>query len=257
MTTENRRPPTRVWQALSKEPRVQAESLGVSVVRDLVDSIVSGTAQPGNALPPEPLLGEEFAVSRTVIRESIKQVQQKGLIQVERGRGTIVSPVSNWNLLDADVLDAMVAHDHSLGILDELSTVRAVLEAEAAAAAASIVSDSQVDELRGILEDMKLHADDQEEFLRVDAQFHAKVMEIARSRLGASISRLLVRAAVQSRRYRGDIGTRYFPETVTEHAAVLDAIATRDPEAAREAMRQHILVAWERRRPPGAPRDPS
>ena len=138
MTTDARTPPTRVRAALSKERRIPAERLGISVVRDLVDSIVSGTAKPGETLPPEALLAAEFAVSRTVIRESIKRVEEKGLIQVEQGRGTIVSPTSNWNMLDPDVLDAMIAHDDSLGILDEVVSVRAGLEAEIAAAAATL-----------------------------------------------------------------------------------------------------------------------
>jgi GntR family transcriptional regulator, galactonate operon transcriptional repressor len=75
-------------------------------------------------------------------------------------------------------------------------------------------------------------------------------MNISESRLGASISRVLVDAAMESRRYRADIGTKYFNDTLTEHAEVLKAIADRDPVAAREAMRRHILVAWERRRLP-------
>jgi GntR family galactonate operon transcriptional repressor len=250
MTTEARTPPTRVRAALSREPRIPAERLGISVVNDLVESIVSGAAKPGETLPPEALLAAEFAVSRTVIRESIKRVEEKGLIQVEQGRGTIVSPSSRWNLLDPDVLDAMIAHDDSLGILDEVVSVRALLESEMSASAAAVVTDAQIEELRSSLDHMKANVDDLVAFPAGDVQFHAVIMGISESRLGASISRILVAAAMESRRYWGDIGDKYFNETLVEHAEILDAIARRDVAAAQDAMRRHILVAWERRRLP-------
>ena len=252
MTTEARLPPTRVRGALSKAPRIPAERLGIAVVRDLVDSIVSGAARPGETLPPEALLASEFAVSRTVIRESIKRVEEKGLIQVEQGRGTIVAATNNWNLLDPDVLDAMIAHDDSLGILDEVVSVRALLESEMSANAAGTVTDVQIEELRASLEYMRESVDDLDAFPAGDMQFHAVIMNIAESRLGASISRILVGAAMESHRYRGDIGSKYFKDTLDEHAAILKAITERDPQAAHEAMRHHILVAWERRRLPVA-----
>lgn len=254
MTTEARTPPTRVRGALSREPRIPAERLGRIVVHDLVESIVSGGARPGETLPPEALLAAEFAVSRTVIRESIKRVEEKGLIQVEQGRGTIVSPTNNWNLLDPDVLDAMIAHDDSLGILDEVVSVRALLESEMAAAAARDITDEQVAELTASLDHMRDCVDDLVAFPAGDVQFHGVIMNASDSRLGASISRILVSAAMESRRYWGDVGNKYFNETLSEHAAILTAIAAHDVEGSREAMRQHILVAWERRRLPGARR---
>jgi GntR family galactonate operon transcriptional repressor len=254
MTTEARTPPVRVRGALSKQPRIPAERLGISVVRDLVESIVSGAANPGETLPPEALLATEFAVSRTVIRESIKRLEEKGLIQVEQGRGTIVSPTNNWNILDPDVLDAMILHDDSLGILDEVVSVRALLEAEMSAAAASVATDAQLEELRASFDHMQDHVEDAIEFPAGDMHFHAIIMDISQSRLGASISRILVDAAMESRRYRADIGTRYFPDTLTEHAEILKAISEHDVPGAQEAMRRHILVAWERRRLPVARR---
>lgn len=252
MTTEARTPPTRVRAALSKAPRIPAERLGIGVVRDLVESIVSGAAKPGETLPPEASLAAEFAVSRTVIRESIKRVEEKGLIQVEQGRGTIVSPTNNWNMLDPDVLDAMIGHDDSLGILDEVVSVRAGLEADISAAAAALVTEAQIEELRKSLDHMRDCVDDLVAFPAGDVLFHGVIMDIAQSRLGASISRILVGAAMESHRYWGDVGNKYFNETLTEHAAILKAIAEHDVVGAQEAMRQHILVAWERRRLPVA-----
>ena len=254
MTTDARTPPVKMRTSLSKEPRIPAERLGISVVRDLVESIVSGVAKPGETLPPEALLAAEFAVSRTVIRESIKRVEEKGLIQVEQGRGTIVSATDNWNMLDPVVLDALIAHDDSLGILDEVVSVRAVLEAEMSATAAAVATEAQVEELRESYERMRSCVDDVVAFPAGDMHFHAVIMNISQSRLAASTSRILVGAAMESRRYRADIGNKYFNDTLAEHEQILGAIARHDIAGAQEAMRQHIMVAWERRRLPGARR---
>lgn len=71
--------------------RVRGAKLGTTVVEQLVDDIVRGALPPGTALPPEADLCEEFGVSRTVIRESVKVIQEKGLVRIEHGRGTQVT----------------------------------------------------------------------------------------------------------------------------------------------------------------------
>ena len=72
------------------EKRTPMPMLGVAVVEELVDAIVSGRLGPGDLLPPEGPLSEQFGVSRTVIRESVKRVEEKGLVDIVRGRGTVV-----------------------------------------------------------------------------------------------------------------------------------------------------------------------
>ncbi len=102
-------------------PRLPPARLGVAVVTDLVSAIVTGELQPGDVLPPEGDLSDNFGVSRTVIRESVKRVEEKGLVTVAQGRGTQASIRStSWNMLDPVVLSALVDNDASLGILDEL-----------------------------------------------------------------------------------------------------------------------------------------
>ena len=120
--------------------RVRAANLGVAVVRDLVKAIVTGTVAPGDILPPEGTLSQQFAVSRTVIRESMKRVEEKGLVTVSQGRGTVVNHSSQWNVLDPDVLSALVDHDETLEVLDELAVVRGSLEATMARAFGSTPS---------------------------------------------------------------------------------------------------------------------
>src|SRR6476620_8331959 len=88
--------------------REKAPRLGATVAAELVDAIGRGDLPAGTTLPPESVLCEQFAVSRTVIRESVKRVEEKGLVTVAQGRGTVVNQSRRWNVLDPDVLSALV-----------------------------------------------------------------------------------------------------------------------------------------------------
>lgn len=239
------------------ERRTPTPMLGVAVVEDLVDAIVSGRLAPGDLLPPEGPLSEQFGVSRTVIRESVKRVEEKGLVSIERGRGTQVRPTSSWNILDRVVLTALIKHDDSLGVLDELSVVRAQLESVMAAEAARRRADEQLARLDDALQRMRETVDDSAAFRRADIEFHDVVMEISGNRLAESIARILMERALESWRYHGIDVPDAFTMTLNEHAAIHAAIAEQDPIRAQEAMNVHILESWRRRRLPdhaGKPR---
>jgi GntR family transcriptional regulator, galactonate operon transcriptional repressor len=115
------------------------------VVHDVVDAIVTGEVAAAQSLPPENVLSQTFGVSRTVIRESVKRVEEKGLVNIAQGRGTEVLPAGSWNVLDPIVLSALVENDESVGILDELAVVRGSLEGSMAAEAASVRSAEEVE----------------------------------------------------------------------------------------------------------------
>lgn len=235
--------------------REPAGRLGVLVVRDLVEAIVTGRVAPGALLPPEAPLSVQFGVSRTVIRESVKRLEEKGLVTVAQGRGTQVNPTSEWNLLDHVVLAAMIAHDDSLGILDELSTVRASLESTMAGDAAQRAREETLAPLREALERMSMTMDDPEAFRKADVDFHQAVMTLSGSRLAYSIARILFDRALESDRYRGRDPEHSFELTLAEHEGIYAAIAAGDPEAARAAMETHIGGSWLRRRLPVTRKD--
>jgi DNA-binding FadR family transcriptional regulator len=227
--------------------RARAPRLGVTVVTELVDAIVRGDLPPGTTLPPESVLCEQFAVSRTVIRESIKRIEEKGLVTVAQGRGTQVAPVSAWKMADETVLAALVDNDATLGTLDDLSVVRAALEALIARDAAGNPSASDIARLGEALQLMRETISDQQAYGEADVIFHSIVGEMSTNRLADSIVKTLFTQARSSARFSR---RTQFEITLVEHEAIFEAIATGDPEAAEQAMRRHILDAWERRRPP-------
>src|SRR5688572_948650 len=92
-------------------------NLAAAVTVEVVERIVRGLHPSGSPLPPEPVLCATFSVSRTVVREAVKILQEKGLVQVRQGSGTTVTVPAMWNMLDELVLAATIAADDGLGIL--------------------------------------------------------------------------------------------------------------------------------------------
>jgi DNA-binding FadR family transcriptional regulator len=216
----------------------------------LVAAIITGALRPDEVLPPEGELSQQFGVSRTVIRESVKRIEEKGLVVVAQGRGTTVNPPSMWNVLDPVVLSALVDHDDSLGVLDELSVVRASLEASMAAAAAARQTPERAAQLREAYDDTVRHTSDLHAYNEADAAFHYMIMEQSGNRLASNITRILFARARESARFtRTPQGEIVPQETIDEHKAILEAIVAGDPERAAAAMNEHIALAWARRRP--------
>lgn len=230
-------------------PRARGTKLGINVVQQIVNDIVRGVLTPGATLPPEADLCDQFGVSRTVIRESVKVVQEKGLVRIEHGRGTQVTDPRQWNLLDDVVLTAIIANDANLSFLDELVATRTALEADMAAAAAT--SHTGEDRLRisAALELMRSKAGNVAEFAAADAHFHDMVMAASRNRLGRAIVNSIHDKARGSMRYHGEYNEAVIRQTLDEHQAIHDAVLARDPAGAAATMRAHITGSWSRRRP--------
>lgn len=245
--------PTESKPLATAPKRGQIDRIGVRVLEEMVEMVVTGAVGIGEFLPPEQALCEEFGVSRTVIRESIKRMQEKGLVVVAQGRGTQVRHFNDWNVLDPDVLDALVRHDESLGVLDEVSVVRAALEGVMASEVASTGSVEAHLEISGHLDDMRRFKDDLPAFLEADMRFHLAVMAASQNRIAATIARSFFVRPRQSARWDGNNPVDAVPRTIDEHERVWKAIEAGDAAAARLAMEEHILGSWRRRRfPDGA-----
>ena len=212
-------------------PRVRGTKLGINVVQQIVNDIVRGVLNPGSTLPPEADLCDQFGVSRTVIRESVKVVQEKGLVRIEHGRGTQVTDPRQWNLLDDVVLTAIIAHDANLSFLDELVATRAALEADMAATAAVRTrarrSCASARRWRRCGQVSRVA-----EFAAADVHFHDMVMAASGNRLGRAIVNSIHDKARQSMRYHGEYNEAVMRRTVDEHQAVHEAIMAKNAEAA-------------------------
>lgn len=230
-------------------PRRRAEGLGTAVVRDLAARVVERALAPGQLLPPEQQLAEHYDVSRTVIRESVKRLEEKGLLKAVQGRGTVVQDPVEWNVLDPIVLTVLIEHDSTIGILDDFSSMRAALEAMMARAMASKATPSDVGDLRAALEAMRATLGDAEAFSQADADFHTLVMMKAGNFLAQNVTRALYTGARGSERFARNQTSSAFETTLAEHTAIYEAIASGDADRAEQAMHAHITESWARRRP--------
>ncbi|MEN0083216.1 MAG: FCD domain-containing protein [Leifsonia sp.] len=216
-------------------------------MHEIADSIVSGRYAVGEALPPEAPLGLHFRVSRTIIRESMKRLQEKGLVAIQQGRGTLVRPRSEWNVLDPLVLSVIIAHDEENHTLDELTLIRASLEGLMAGQAADATTAAEHAELAAALERMKDAAAEYSRFRDADADFHRLVMKQSGNLLASNIADTLYSRARHFARFEGTPDANAADYTLEQHRAIYDAIAAGDGPRAHEAMRVHILDAWRRR----------
>jgi DNA-binding FadR family transcriptional regulator len=230
--------------------RLPPARLGVAVVHDLVTAIVNGEVPPGQTLPPEEKLAQHFGVSRTVIRESVKRVEEKGLITVAPGRGTTVQPTTSWNILDPVVLSVMLENDDALGVLDDLAIIRGSLEGEMSAETAKRRSEEELALVHDALAAMEQSLDDPEAFPQADVDFHFLVMTLSGNQLASNITKILFQRARSSTRFTGHQSADAHAITLEEHRQVYEAIAAGDAEAAQAAMRAHIIDSWQRRRLP-------
>jgi DNA-binding FadR family transcriptional regulator len=223
--------------------------LGTALVQQLVDDIVAGTFPPGSLLPPEGDLCERFDVSRTVVRESVKVIQEKGLVQTLQGTGTRVTEQRSWNLIDEVVLGSLIKQDESMTILDELIIVRAALEREMAGAAARAAGPDDRERLQAAMDTMRANTHSVALFAEADVVFHDVVMEISGNRLGLAMVTSIHDRARANVRYHGSFTPGLAEITLAEHQRITDAVLAGDDRAADAAMHSHIMDAWTRRRP--------
>lgn len=219
-------------------------NLAKAVTAELVQRIVRGQHSPGALLPPEPALCEAFSVSRTVIREAVKILQEKGMVQIRQGAGTMVQPSTAWNMLDELVLAATVAEDESLAILDDLVVTRRLLESDMAHVAALLATPDVVDQLRALVDRMDELVDDHVTYHEHDRAFHDTVMQTSGNRLARAVVRSLESQVINTASYMGKTERALCVASNRGHRRIYERIAAHDPDGAADAMFTHITEAW-------------
>jgi DNA-binding FadR family transcriptional regulator len=221
------------------------------VVEELANEIIRGAFSEGEVLPTEPVLCEQFGFSRTVIREALKMLEERGLVRVEQGRGTTVQPRDMWNLLDPVVLRLALVYDDELTLLDDLVEIRMLLEREMAGAAAARLTAEELASLGDTIADMETAYDDYERFRTFDQRFHAIVMKASGNEVGLTIVRAIHRHGDVTPPLAGSTTRAQLERTTREHKGIYAALAERDGDLAGDRIAAHIESAWAERRRKG------
>ncbi|MDO5502751.1 MAG: FadR/GntR family transcriptional regulator [Actinomycetia bacterium] len=204
--------------------------------------IVTGELAPGDRLPPERELGEKLGLSRNSLREAVKALEVMRVLDVRRGDGTYVTSLEPDLLLDAVGFVLDLQRDSTVL---ELLEVRAILEPQAAAMAATRITDAEIDELRTLVAAAR-EARTIEELVANDMDFHGLINSIAGNQYLTSVLRTLSTGTHRARLWRGITQAGAGERTISEHAAIVDALAARNAELARAQEIIHVngVISW-------------
>lgn len=228
-----------------KKPR---RNLTQEVVDALRHRIRSGELTPGDKLPTEQMLIAEFGVSRTVIREAISGLKADGLLNSRQGAGVFVQEPSR----EDDAIALLSSNPKTIASVIEALELRAAVEIGAAELAAQRCSPAQEAEIYSRFNAFRQKVNAGERSEEEDFAFHVAIAEATNNRRFVEFLTLMGRNTIPRSELREKANLRRDPgleeRILAEHKALMDAIADRQPQAAREAMRAHLNHSAERYR---------
>ncbi|WP_196260827.1 FadR/GntR family transcriptional regulator [Pelagibacterium limicola] len=217
------------------------------VIWALGTGIVSGTYAEGQLLPGDADLIEQFGVSRTVVREALKTLAAKGLIEAKARVGTRVLPRASWNMFDSDVLIWHLEGGPAPEFVVSLGEVRMAVEPEAAALAAVRRTQEQADMLHHWVTMMAHPGQSADEFAFHDLEFHRVVAEASGNPFMVSLSAVVDVALTATFTLSSPVeGGEALEQAVRFHRGIAESIAEREPESARVYMRRAIQSGLDR-----------
>jgi DNA-binding FadR family transcriptional regulator len=232
---------------LSRLALERALSSHDQVAAILGTEILEGVHPPGANMPGEPGLMARFDVSRTVLREVMKTLAAKGFVVSKTRVGTRVRDPIHWNFFDADVLAWRVRIGLDDQFLNSLTEVRRALEPAAAALAARRRGDADIVRLRALVLQMGRPGHTRQSFAASDLDFHLAIGVASGNPVMRSAASVIEAALVASFSHSSPVDDADVHErTVNAHAAIVDAIESRDEQAASRSMLQVIDIGVQR-----------
>ena len=231
---------------------VRTSRLYEQIVQQIEESIVKGDLKAGDQLPAERDLAQRFGVSRTAVREAVKALREKGLVEAYSGRGTFITDGTTQAVRQS--LDLMVKIGQPEGSI-HLAEVRAILEPEIAMLAAIRIQQPELSTMREAVAAMDRAGQNPETYIEADLDFHLALAEGAANPLILSLLDSIV-ALLREQRLR-IFNVPGGPERgQVHHKRILEAVERRDAQKAREAMRAHLMQVRDDSQAPVAKRNP-
>jgi GntR family transcriptional repressor for pyruvate dehydrogenase complex len=215
---------------------VRSSRLYEQIVQQVEESIRKGAMKPGDQLPPERELAQQFGVSRTAVREAVKALREKGHVEAYPGRGTFITDGTSHAIRQS--LDRMIriGQPEGSGFLAE---VREILEPEIAALAATRADPQDLAAMREPIAVMDQARKDSDAFIEADLDFHLALAEAAANPLILSLIDSIV-GLLREQRMRIFLVEGGPERGQYHHKRILEAIEHHDPVGAREAMKAHL-----------------
>jgi GntR family transcriptional repressor for pyruvate dehydrogenase complex len=215
---------------------VRSSRLYEQIVQQVEESIRKGAMKPGDQLPPERELAQQFGVSRTAVREAVKALREKGHVEAYPGRGTFITDGTSHAIKQS--LDRMIriGQPEGSGFLAE---VREILEPEIASLAAVRADAQGIAAMREPITVMDEARKDSDAFIEADLDFHLALAEAAANPLILSLIDSIV-GLLREQRMRIFLVEGGPERGQYHHKRILEAIEHHDPVGAREAMKAHL-----------------
>src|ERR1700685_2178835 len=215
---------------------VRTSRLYEQIVQQIEDSVLNGSLKPGDQLPAERELAQRLGVSRTAVREAVKALREKGLVEAYSGRGTFITDGTSQAVRPSFHLMGKIGQPEGA---TDLAEVRSILEPEIAALAAERAEESDRATLREAVAVMDRSLKDADAYIEADLDFHLALAEAAANPLILSLIDSIVGLLREQRlkifNIEGGPQRGQF-----HHKRILEAVERRDPEMARNAMRAHL-----------------
>ena len=206
------------------------------IVEQIEQQVLAGVLNTGDRLPPERKLAAQFGVSRTAVREAVKALRQRGLIEVFPGRGTFITDETTAALQQSMGLAMRVGQKDGFNHLIEL---REMMEPPIAAKAAERATAEHIKQMEQWVTRMDEVLMQPKEFISADLAFHNALAEASQNPLLPTLLNSIVDLIQEQRMhvFKEDGGQR---RSQDEHKQILQAIKERDPDAAHAAMAHHL-----------------
>lgn len=205
------------------------------IIQELGRQIVSGELKPGDVLMREESMAQHLSVSRTALRESLRVLASKGLIETRQKTGTRVREPRYWSHLDPDILAWRCETLPTQDFIDKLSEMREIIEPAAAASAAGRRSASQLARIRAAYQAMAA-AQDMDAWARADLEFHESVLAATNNELMTSLFSVIETTLGTYFLISARKAAKDFKYSLPRHLAIYEAIKSKDRDLARQSM---------------------
>src|SRR5574341_442264 len=215
---------------------IQTERLYQQIVEQIERRIIAGDLKVGDQLPSERELAEQFAVSRIAVREAVKALREKGLVEIRPGKGTFITNGTSGVVRNSlGLLIKFGSTDGSSNLVE----VREILEPEIAALAATRITDEQIAAMSEAVGIMDTALDNVDVFVEADLDFHLALAQATQNPIIPLLMDSII-DLLREQRKRIALTKGGLQRGQYHHKRILDAVMRRDSEASRKAMQIHL-----------------
>jgi DNA-binding FadR family transcriptional regulator len=229
--------------AESRVDKIDYSIKKINLYEQIADNLEQAIIRSGKKiekLPSEQELCKRFDVSRTVVREALKVLKERGLIQSRNGEGSYITKPKTDTISNA--INRIIQMDNIDN--DDLHNMRLILETAGVRLAAIHASSGDIEKLESILEKMSDPSLPLDERIQLDAEFHNTIGIASRNELLGMFCRVMI-ILLNDYMVKGASGDDGIRKTHNQHRQVLDALKQKDPDKAEKAVRNHLTAARE------------